>query len=96
MKEGKGPDSRQIILESSSRVTTCMALEKKAAGSSSECGRMIEQEAPSQCKQWNLGRQVSGWGRGGYTSTYNECLLIEFFMCLCVCVCMCVHVHEYE
>ena len=51
MKEGKGPDSHQIILESSCRVTTCMAPEQqggrlqqwawltdRAAGSSSGRG----------------------------------------------------------
>jgi hypothetical protein len=31
MKEGKGPNSRQIILESSSRVTTCMAPEQQSS-----------------------------------------------------------------
>jgi hypothetical protein len=30
MKEGKGPDSHQIILGSSSRVTTCMAPEQQS------------------------------------------------------------------
>jgi hypothetical protein len=30
MKEGKGPDSLEIILESSSRVTTCMAPEQQS------------------------------------------------------------------
>jgi hypothetical protein len=37
-----------------------MALDSKAAGSSSRCGRKIEQEAPP------LSKQVSGWGRGDY------------------------------
>jgi hypothetical protein len=60
MKEGEGPDSRQIILESSSRVTTCTALNNKAAGSSSGHGRLIEREAPP------LSKQVSGCGRGDY------------------------------
>jgi hypothetical protein len=62
MKQGKGPDSRQLILESNSRVTTCTARNSKAAGSSSGRGRTIEREAPP------LSKQVSGWGRGGYIS----------------------------
>jgi hypothetical protein len=60
MKDGEGPDSHQIILESSSRVTMCMAPNSKAAGSSSGRGRTIEREAPP------LSKQVSGWGRGDY------------------------------
>ena len=67
MKEGKGPDSRQIILESSSRVTTCMAPEQQSSRLQQWAWQNIERQAPSQCKQWNLSRQVSGWGRGGYT-----------------------------
>jgi hypothetical protein len=45
--------SRQIILESSSRVITWWLRNSKAAGSSSGRGRTIEREAPSRCKQWN-------------------------------------------
>ena len=60
MKQGKGPDSRQLILGSNSRVTTCTAPNSKAAGSSSGHGRTIEREAPP------LSKQVSGWGRGDY------------------------------
>jgi hypothetical protein len=63
MKEGEGSDSHQIILGSSSRVTTCMAPNSKATGSSSGRGRTIEQEVPP------LSKQVSGWGRGDYISS---------------------------
>jgi hypothetical protein len=34
----------------------------KAAGSSSGRGRTMERQAPPGCKQWNLSKQVSGWG----------------------------------
>jgi hypothetical protein len=52
-RRGREADSSQIVLESSSRVTTCMAPNSKVAGSSSGRGRTIEQQAPSRCKQWN-------------------------------------------
>ena len=51
----------EIVLRSSSRVTTSMALNSKAAGSSSGRGRTIEWEAPP------LSKQVSG--RGDYISS---------------------------
>ena len=57
---GRGPDSRQIISRSSSRVSTCVAPNSKTARSSSMRGRTNEQEAPP------LSKQVSGWGRGDY------------------------------
>jgi hypothetical protein len=59
---GRGPDSRQIISESSSRVSKCVAPNSKTARSSSGRGRTNEQEAPPPSKQ------VSGWGRGDYIS----------------------------
>ena len=52
---GRGPDSRQLVSASSSRVNTCVASSSKAARSSSGRGRTNEQEAPP------LSQQVPGW-----------------------------------
>jgi hypothetical protein len=47
--EGEGGgDSRQIVPGTSSRVTTCMTPNSKAAGSSSGRGRTIEQASSIQ------------------------------------------------
>ena len=43
------------------KVSTCVVPNSKAACSSSGRGRKNEQEAPP------LSKQVSGWGRGGYS-----------------------------
>jgi hypothetical protein len=68
MKEvGGGPIPAQIISESSSRVSTSMAPNSKAACSSSGRGRTIEREALP------LSKQVSG-GRGDYRSPVADLL----------------------
>jgi hypothetical protein len=53
------------------QVNTWWLRNSKVAGSISGRGRTIERLAPPWCKQWNLSKQVSGWGgEASETSAY--------------------------
>jgi hypothetical protein len=97
MKQGERVNSRQIILGSSCRVATCMAPEQQGGRLQQWAWQNDWAAGSTPCKQWNLSKQVSGWGDGGgyILACVHACVYAYVYVCMhmCMCVCMCVHAY---